>query len=116
MLVFGSVLPLGSTRLAGTVPSAFRTRNAESPPETSVPPRPVISLTFTTIVAAGLLETANTVREIPECAPIVTSIDVNGNGIPFTLVGSGDGIGVGGTNCENEAKPPTGWLAIVMRK
>ncbi|PYY11163.1 MAG: hypothetical protein DMG69_04605 [Acidobacteria bacterium] len=82
----------------------------------TVPPRPVISLTFTAIVATGLVDTANTVREIPECAPMVTSIDVRGNGMPLTLVGNLDGTGLGGTSCENDAKPPTGWLAIVMRK
>src|SRR5437660_12568018 len=109
MLVFGLVLPLGSTRLGGTVPSAFRTRKPESPPDMTVPPRPVISLTFTAIVATGLVDIANTVRDIPECAPMVTSIDVRRNGMPLTLVGDLAGTALGGTTSANDGNAPPGW-------
>src|SRR5205807_10463670 len=112
MLVFGLVLPLGSTRLGGTVPSAFSTRKPESPPDITVPTRPGISLTFTAIVATRLVDTANTVREIPECAPMVRAIDVSGLGMPFTLVWNLDDTGLGATSWQDAAMPLTGRSGI----
>ena len=100
------VCPFGSTRVVGTVPSAFKRRKAESPPESTVPPRPVISLTFTRILAVALLDTANTVRAIPVCGAIATSMLLKGNATPLFVLGKGGlGTGLGGTNCANEANP-----------
>src|SRR5437660_11736891 len=100
MLVFGLVLPLGSTRLGGTVPSALSRRTPESPPDMTVPPRPVISLTFTAIVATALVDTANSARDIAPCAATVRSIDVSGKGMSLTLGRNSDGRGLGGPGAE----------------
>src|ERR1700685_267475 len=111
------VAPLGSTRFVGTVPSALRRMNADIPPESTAPPRPVISFTLTRTLAVALLEAANIVRATPVCGAIATSTLVSGNGIPLFVVGNGAlGSGLGGTNCAKDANPFAGWLAIVSRK
>src|ERR1700728_1471454 len=111
------VSPLGSTRLAGTVPSALRRMKADIPPESTAPPRPVISFTLTRMLAVALLEAANIVRATPVCGAMATSTLVRGKAIPLFVVGNGGlGRGLGGTNCAKDANPFTGWLAIVRRK
>ena len=103
------VCPLGSTRPAGTVPSAFNKRKEDMPPVSTEPPRPLISFTLTRMLAVGLLDTANTVRATPECGAMATSTLVRGNVIPLLVVGNGGlGTGLGGTNCANDANPFTG--------
>ena len=87
------------------------------PPETTAPPNPVISFTFTKILAVGLLETANTVRATPVCGAMATSMLVSGKAIPLFVLGNGGlGTGLGGTNCAKDANPFPGWFAIVSRK
>src|ERR1700751_834795 len=111
------VCPFGSTRLVGTVRSAFSKIKPDRPPVITEPPSPLISFTFTKIFAVVLVDTANTVRATPVCGAIATSILFSGNVIPLFVVGNGGlGTGLGGTNWAKDANPFAGWLAIVIRK
>src|SRR5437879_7175837 len=104
------VAPFGSTRVVGTVPSAFKRMKPDKPPGILVPPvRALISSTFTRMLAVVLLDTANNVRDTPACGPIAISMLFCGKAIPLLVVGNGGGgTGLGGTNCENDANPFTG--------
>src|SRR5215470_16768200 len=103
------VCPFGSTRLVGTVPSAFNRMKPDNPPAMTVPPSRLISFTFTKIFAVGLVDTANTVRATPVWGAIATSIFFSGNVIPLFVVGNGGlGTGLGGTNWAKDANPFAG--------
>src|ERR1700674_2439493 len=112
LMLLGSLgrFPFGSTKLAGTVPSAFRRMNPDSPPAMGVPPKALISFTFTRMLAVALLETANTVRATPVCGAIAMSMLPSGNRIPLPFVAGNGGLGtgLGGTSCANDANPFTG--------
>src|SRR5712691_2083533 len=92
----------------GTVPSWFSTRKLERPPSTTFPLE--ISATSTSMLAVGLLETANTGRATPACGATETS--------KVVVTGEGGVGGLGGLlrPAVKEANPPGGWLPIVSRK
>src|SRR5205807_9060442 len=85
----------------GTVPSAFNNKKLESPPAMTFPFWST-SFTLTRMFATGLLESANTVADAPECAAMVTV---------WVITGAGNGFGRRGwlgSACWKDAKPAGG--------
>src|SRR5207249_4204277 len=85
----------------GLVGSGFSRTKVCSPPGTTAPLGPVTSATSTRTCACAFVDVTNTVRELLDPGGTVTS----------NLTAALEVVRA----CENEARPPGGWLAITIR-